>query len=108
MAAFRTTFEELHEADLLLHIVDAGSHDLAEKMKTVHETIRSLELDDRPMLTVFNKIDTCNPLEVEGLVHQYNGVAISALDRTTFEPLLETMEDMLWPVEEDTECDPCV
>lgn len=108
MAAFRTTFEELHEADLLLHIVDAGSHDLGEKMKTVHETIRSLELDDRPMLTVFNKIDTCNPLEVEGLVRQHDGVAVCALDRSTFAPLLEAMEAMLWPPEEDTECEPCI
>lgn len=105
MAAFRTTFEELHEADLLLHIVDAGSHDLNEKMKTVSETIRSLELDDRPMLTVFNKIDVCNPLEVEGLVRQFDGVAVCALDRGTFTPLLKAMEDLLWPFEEDTECE---
>ena len=60
------------------------------------------------MLTVFNKIDTCNPLEVEGLVRQHDGVAVCALDRSTFAPLLEAMEAMLWPPEEDTECEPCI
>ena len=55
MAAFRTTFEELHEADLLLHIVDAGSHDLGEKMKTVHETIRAWNMTIGPCLRCSTK-----------------------------------------------------
>lgn len=102
LAAFRTTFEELHEADLLLHIVDAGSHDLNQKMETVFDTLRSLELTGKPMLTIFNKIDACNPAEVEGLVSQYDGIAICALDRGTFTPLLNAMEEQLWPLEEKT------
>jgi GTPase len=104
LAAFRTTFEELHEADLLLHIVDASSPDITEKMETVLETIRSLELDDKPMLTVFNKIDLCNPDEIEGLSVQYNGLSLSALDRATFDALLNELESRLFPADREETC----
>lgn len=104
MAAFRTTFEELHEADLLLHIVDASCHDLSQKMDTVLTTIRALELDDKPMVTVFNKTDKCNPDEISGLLNQYGGIALSALNRATFTTLLTTMEELLWPFEKETTC----
>lgn len=99
--AFRTTFEELHEADLLLHIVDSSCKDHEEKMKTVLETIKGLELDTKPMITVFNKVDKCNPIEVEGLVNQYGGIPLCALDRNTFGPLLAVMEERLWPDEKE-------
>jgi len=104
VAAFRTTFEELHEADLLLHIVDASSTDSAEKIETVLDTIRTLELDDKPMVTIFNKIDLCNPDEVAGLVRQYSGIAVSALDRTTFGALLDELESRLFPDDMEKKC----
>ena len=104
LAAFRTTFEELHEADLLLHIVDASSQDITEKMETVLETIRSLELDDKPMITVFNKIDLCNPGEIEGLSVQYNGLSLSALNRATFDALLNELENRLFPADMEETC----
>ncbi len=97
MAAFRTTFEELDEADLLLHVVDAHSPDLSDKMNTVLNTIRSLDLDHKPMVTVFNKTDLCSPEEVQGLLHQYEGVPVCALDRSSFTPLLSLLEARLWP-----------
>lgn len=97
MAAFRTTFEELDEADLLLHVVDAHSSDLAEKMETVLSTIRSLDLDHKPLVTVFNKIDLCSPEEIQGLLHQYEGIPVCALDRNSFTPLLDLLEKLLWP-----------
>jgi GTP-binding protein HflX len=99
MAAFRTTFEELDEADLLLHVVDAHSPDLSDKMKTVLDTVRSLELDHKPIVTVFNKIDLCSPEEIEGLLHQYEGVPVCALDRGSFAPLLTLLEERLWPAD---------
>ncbi len=104
LAAFRTTFEELHEADLLLHVVDASSPDIQPKMDTVLETIRSLELDDKPMITVFNKTDLCDPVEIAGLVKQYDGLALSALDRATFTPLLDILENRLWPGDTEKKC----
>jgi len=57
VAAFRATLEELHDADLLLHVVDASHPNLHERMAVVRETLRSLGLADRPSLVVMNKID---------------------------------------------------
>lgn len=104
LAAFRTTFEELHEADLLLHVVDASSPDSASKMQTVLDTIKSLALDDKPIITVFNKADLCDPAEIAGLAQQYNGIALSALDRDTFTPLLMLLEQRLWPGTPEEKC----
>ncbi len=96
MAAFRTTFEELHDADLLLHVIDASSPDLEEKFEAVQELLTELGLDSKPIISVINKIDRCDPATVEGLVYRFNGIPICAIDRDTFGPLLETMERILW------------
>lgn len=98
MAAFRTTFEELHDSDLLLHVIDASSPDLEEKYDTVCQLLAQLGLDEKPVLHVFNKIDRCDEDTVRGLVERFNGIAVCALDRGTFVPLLDTMEARLWPV----------
>ena len=104
LAAFRTTFEELHEADLLLHIVDASSSDIVEKMSTVLDTIKALKLNDKPMITVFNKTDLCNPEEIKGLVQQYDGISISALNRAAFGVLLDELESRLFPADLEEIC----
>ena len=97
MAAFRTTFEELHDSDLLLHVIDASSPDLEEKYDTVCQLLSQLGLEEKPVLHVFNKIDRCDEDTVRGLVERFNGIALCALDRNTFSPLLDTMEALLWP-----------
>lgn len=104
LAAFRTTFEELHQADLLLHIVDASSSDIVDKMETVLDTIKALDLDDKPMISVFNKIDLCNPEEIKGLMQQYKGISLSALDRGTFDALLNELQDRLFPADREEQC----
>lgn len=101
LAAFRTTFEELHEADLLLHIVDASSPDITDKIETVLDTIRALELQDKQMITVFNKVDLCNADEIEGLKKQYEGISLSALNRATFDDLLNKLETSLFPAQQE-------
>ena len=57
VAAFRATLEELEEADLLLHVVDGTSPDVLEQSRSVEQTLRELGIDQRPTLTVVNKID---------------------------------------------------
>jgi len=99
MAAFRTTFEELHDSDLLLHVLDASSADVETQSEVVHGLLGQLELTDKPVLTVLNKIDRADPDLVRGLAARYDGVPICALDRGTFGPLLEAMEQRLWPGE---------
>lgn len=96
LEAFRTTLEELQHADLLVHVVDASSSDLDEKIEVVEQMLRELKLQGTPRLCVLNKSDRCDAGVLAGLEVQYNGVAISALQRDTFGPLMERLEMMLW------------
>jgi len=96
MAAFRTTLEELYQADLLLHVVDASSPYLEDQLQAVRDVLSSLDLGAKPTILVFNKIDKCDPDVLHGLLEQYHGVGISALDRGTFQPLLDAIEATLW------------
>ena len=96
MAAFRTTFEELHEADLLLHVIDASSSDFEEKYAAVRGVLADLELDTKPALLLLNKMDLCDPELLRGLAESRGGIPICAWDRSSFSLLLETMERYLW------------
>ena len=55
--AFRSTLEEAKYADLILHVVDASNPQLDEQMHIVYETLRGLGVQDKPVITVFNKQD---------------------------------------------------
>ncbi len=55
--AFGATLEETREADLLLHVVDAGRDDFRELIASVEETLQKLEIGNKPRLFVFNKAD---------------------------------------------------
>ena len=57
VASFRATLEEVRSADLLLHIVDASHHDWEGQMRVVERVLADLELNDRPLVPVFNKMD---------------------------------------------------
>jgi len=96
MAAFRTTFEEMHEADLLLHVLDASCPDLDAKYETVRKVLLELELDTIPALTVLNKIDKADPEVLAALVARFDGIPVCALDKASFAPLLTQMEQFLW------------
>ncbi|MER3449422.1 MAG: GTPase HflX [Chloroflexota bacterium] len=57
VAAFRATLEELEEADLLLHVVDVSHPNADRQVEVVLETLADLNLDEKPVLTVLNKVD---------------------------------------------------
>jgi len=96
MKAFAATLEELQDADLLLHVVDASSPRMEEQIKTVEGVLEKLGLRMIPTLLVLNKIDRVHPEETQALARAYKGIAISALDPRTFRPLLERMERLIW------------
>lgn len=100
MAAFRTTFEEIHEADLLMHVLDASCPDLDAKYQTVQKVLSELELDTIATVVVLNKIDKADPETLAALVARFDAVPVCALDRATFAPLMETMAQFLWREEE--------
>jgi len=58
--SFKSTLDEVREADILLHIVDLSHPDYEQQMKVVHQTLVELKLDQKEILTVFNKIDKLN------------------------------------------------
>ena len=57
VASFRATLEEAGEADLLLHVVDASHPEWEEQVAVVEEVLGELDLADRPVVLVFNKMD---------------------------------------------------
>ncbi|MFY9718485.1 MAG: GTPase HflX [Candidatus Cybelea sp.] len=61
VSAFRATLEELHEADLLLHVLDASSAQWMRQQRAVEAILDQLELEGRPRLLVFNKCDRAVP-----------------------------------------------
>lgn len=88
VAAFRATLEELREADLFLHVVDASSEERERRMAAVHAVLDELGLGETPELLVFNKIDRLATHEAASLAARYGAVAVSALQRTGLEELL--------------------
>lgn len=80
VASFRSTLEEAVQADLLLHVVDAGYEHREEHIATVEQVLEELGIVDRPTLMVFNKIDTVDPDEQIGLRETYpDAVFVSGL-----------------------------
>jgi GTP-binding protein HflX len=92
-AAFMATLEELSEAQLLLEVIDLTDAHIEYRMQAVDEILKGLDLQDKPRLKVFNKADICAEGLAETLATRYNGVAISALDRTTLTALVEHMQE---------------
>jgi GTPase len=97
--AFRATLEELDQADLLLHVVDAGDPAHEQQTVAVESILADLGLGETPRLLVMNKIDLVPPEERAPLVRPDRGlpvVAISAQDPATTVPLLAAIELALW------------
>ncbi|MEN6440591.1 MAG: GTPase HflX [Syntrophobacter sp.] len=95
MEAFSATLEELKDADLLLHVIDVSNPQFEEQMAAVGRILAKLELDDKPAIMVFNKMDLV-PLEyLEMQLRKYGGVAISALSSRTMEPLIIAMQKIV-------------
>ncbi len=55
--SFKSTLDEVREADLLLHVVDISHPNFEEQMEVVNETLREINHEDKPMILIFNKID---------------------------------------------------
>lgn len=96
MAAFKATLEELEDADLLLHLIDASNPRFEQHLQSVENILRELRLHEKPRLLVFNKIDKISGEEAKNLAIRYNAVTISALDPSTFIPLLKAIEENIW------------
>ncbi len=91
-AAFRATFEEAADADLLLHVLDASDPGQDLHRRTTLALLEDLELADIPRITVYNKADLLDPASRRQLERGANGaVVLSATDRETTRGLIEAI-----------------
>jgi GTPase len=95
--AFRATLEELNEADLLLHVVDAADPEHEAQIEAVDRILEELGLAHRPRLLVLNKIDLLPRDIAEARIAAHRGgIAISATRAGSTGPLLAAVERELW------------
>jgi len=96
VAAFRATLEELEDADLLLHVVDAATPGFERRIEAVRGVLRDIGQGDTPELLVFNQIDRLPAGTGEALAARHGGVAVSATRRRGLGDLVARAEVMLW------------
>lgn len=92
--AFKSTLEEALFTDILIHIVDANHPLAVEQSEATYEVLRELKAEERPVITVLNKMDLCDNKLIIGIfkVKYPKTVAISAKTHDGFDKLMELMQ----------------
>lgn len=91
-AAFRATFEEAADADLLLEVVDAADPEYADHIATTGKLLEELELTHIPRLRVYNKVDQIEPIQRQAFEREPGAITISALRKDSVDRLLALIE----------------
>lgn len=114
--SFKSTLDEVREADLLLHVVDISHHDFEDHIESVNQILKEIKSDDKPIIMVFNKIDAYIPDTIEeddlitertsrhytieewkktwmAKVGENNAIFISATNKENFEEFREKVYD---------------
>jgi GTP-binding protein HflX len=90
--AFRSTLEEVVDADLLVHVVDASSVDAEDQIDAVHDVLEEIGAGEVPELVVVNKVDVADALAVRELLDTHPGsVAVSAATGEGVDALLDAI-----------------
>ena len=87
--AFRSTLEEVCEADLLIHVVDLSSPHYKKQIEVTNETLKQIGAEHVPMIYVYNKVDLIDELEMDSI--EQEGIKISAKQNRGMEALIETI-----------------
>jgi GTP-binding protein HflX len=96
VAAFRATLEEVAEADLVLHVIDAAASDRDRRMAAVRQVLEEVGALDVPLVEVYNKCDLLTPDERRRIVDlDPAALSISALTRDGLDELVETIASRL-------------
>jgi GTP-binding protein HflX len=96
IGAFRPTFDELRESDLLIHLVDIASPRFPDHIEAVQKILVELRLDQLPVLLLFNKEDRLDPKEVHSICQKYGSISISAFRPESFKTFFAALERRLW------------
>ncbi|MBN8550944.1 MAG: GTPase HflX [Deltaproteobacteria bacterium] len=86
-SAFRATLEELYDAQLLIHVLDASDPDVLNKKAAVEGILEEMEIEDAPTLVVLNKVDRAKPEVLAELIQETSGVPVCAINRQGFDAL---------------------
>lgn len=110
--SFKSTLDEVREADLLLHVVDISHPDFEDQIKVVEKTLADLDCSDKPQMIIFNKIDaytweekdaddltpaTARNVSLQELIHTWMArldgqcLFISAQERTNLDTLKQVL-----------------
>jgi GTP-binding protein HflX len=98
VAAFRATLEEVAEADLLVHVVNAAYPAVNRQVEAVEQVLEEIGAGGRPMVIALNKVDLLSagaPLELTGLAAKLPAVRVSALQRYGINDLLRCISENL-------------
>jgi GTPase len=96
VAAFAATLEEVAEADLILHVIDAGSHERERQVTAVHNVLEEVGASDVPTVAVYNKLDTIGADERRRLrAADPSAALISATNGTGVAELLQMIASRL-------------
>ena len=94
--AFKSTLEEAKYANILIHMVDASNEEASSQMLVVYDTLRSLDVVDKDIITVFNKTDLMEEnMELPRDFHADKILKMSAKTGEGIEDLKKTVEDIL-------------
>lgn len=91
--AFRSTLQEVKDADLLLHVIDFSDPDFSDHIRVTKDTLEELSASHIPVLYVYNKADLLDPSAPPKLVDQK--LYLSAKSDSGMEALLEAIENLL-------------
>ncbi|MGD9211145.1 MAG: GTPase HflX [Desulfobacteraceae bacterium] len=103
IVAFRATLEELENADLLLHVIDISNPLHKEQIQAVEQILEDLKLTHIPVVLALNKIDLITVENSEMLCRSFNGIGISAKQKDTLLPLIETLARKIGSTTENAE-----
>ena len=94
--AFRSTLEEVADADLILHVVDGSDADPRAQLAAVRQVLAEIGAEKVPELVVINKADAADPVELKGLqLAEPQSVVVSALTGEGVQQLLAELERLL-------------
>ena len=92
VTAFKATLEELDDAQLLVHVIDASNPRHQQHIESVNTILKELNIDDKQQIIIYNKIDKLTASDAAEIQAKANSTTLSALDRTTFSGLLSFIE----------------
>ncbi len=93
--AFAATLEELEDASLLLHLVDVSAPDFEERIRSVEDILKTLNLEHKKSILVFNKMDRIDREVLDNIEKRYEAVSVSCLKKEGIEGLVSGIERAL-------------